>query len=103
MSRVEFLEEADAADALAEETAEHAVLGPDVAIFGRDVLDDVVGRRAQNVFGDIGLLLRNAGRADILLEELDRSATSSIRLANEARSKRRAGARAAVAAAPPRA
>ena len=69
---IQLLEEPDTADALAEEAAEHAVLRPDMTILGRDVLDDVVGRGAQNVFRDVGLLLRNAGRADILLEELDR-------------------------------
>ena len=69
---VQLLEEPDTADALAEEAAEHAVLRPDMTILGRDILDDVIGRGAQNVFRDIGLLLRNAGRADIFLEELDR-------------------------------
>src|SRR5262245_17225347 len=45
---VQLLEEPHAADTLAEEAAEHAVLGPNVAVFRRDVLDDVVGGRAQN-------------------------------------------------------
>jgi hypothetical protein len=52
---LEFLKEAHAADTLTEKAAEHAVLRPDVAILGRDVLDDVA------------------------------SATCSIRLAKEAR------------------
>ena len=62
---LEDLEEAHAADALAEEAAEHAVLRPDMAVFGRDVLDDVVGGGAEHVFGAVRLLLGNAGRADI--------------------------------------
>ena len=69
---LENLEEPHATDALAEEAAEHAVLRPDVTVFGRNVLDDVVGGGAENVFRAVRLLLGNAGRADIGLEEFDR-------------------------------
>ena len=71
LEMIEDFEEPHAADTLAEEPAEHAVLGPDVAVFGRDVLDDVVGGRAQDVFGAVRLMLGNAGGADIALEEFD--------------------------------
>ena len=57
----QFVEEPHAADPLAEEPAEHAVLGPDVAVFGRDVLDDVVRGRADDVFGGVGLRFGDAG------------------------------------------
>jgi hypothetical protein len=68
----QFVEEPDAADAFAEEAAQHAVLGPDVTVFGRDVLDNIVGGCADEVLGGIGLLFRNAGRADVSLEEFYR-------------------------------
>ena len=58
---IEQLEEAHAADALAEEAAEHAVLRPDMTVFGGNVLDDVVGGSAEDVFGVVCLLLGNAG------------------------------------------
>src|SRR5260370_38081735 len=65
----ELVKEAHAADAFAEETAQHAVLRPDVTVLGRDVLDDVVGGGANDVFGGICLGLGNAGGADVLLEK----------------------------------
>ncbi len=57
----QLIEEAHATDALAEEAAQHAVLRPYVAVFCRDILDDVVGGGADEVFGRIGLSLGNAG------------------------------------------
>src|SRR5258708_36005559 len=39
---LQLFKEPHAADALAEEAAEHAVLSPDVPGFGRDVLADVI-------------------------------------------------------------
>ena len=59
----QLLEEPDAADALAEEAAEHAVLGPHMPVLGRDVLDDVVGGGAEHVFGGVRLLLRRCRRS----------------------------------------
>ena len=67
----QLIEEAHAADAFAEEAAQHAVLRPDVAVFCRNILDDVVGGGADEVFGGICLSFGNAGRANVLLEELD--------------------------------
>jgi hypothetical protein len=49
----ELVKEAHATDAFAEETAQHAVLRPDVTVLGRDVLDDVVGGGAIDVFGGV--------------------------------------------------
>src|SRR6266446_1159493 len=65
----ELVKEAHAADAFAEKTAQHAVLRPDVTVLSRDVLDDVVGGGANDVFGGICLGLGNAGGADVLLEK----------------------------------
>ena len=53
LGALELLEEAHAAGALAEEAAQHAVLRPDMPVLGRDVLHDVVGRGAEDVFGDV--------------------------------------------------
>src|SRR5262249_46788508 len=66
-----LVKETHAADALAEETAQHAVLRPDVTVFGRDVLDDIVGGGADDVLGGICLRLGNASGADVLLEKFD--------------------------------
>jgi hypothetical protein len=51
----QLVEEPHATDALAEETAQHAVLCPYVAVFRRDILDDVVGGGTDEVFGRISL------------------------------------------------
>ena len=67
----ELVEESHAADPLAEKTAQHAVLRPDVAVFRGDVLHDIVGGGADDVFGGVGVRLGSAGGADVLLEELD--------------------------------
>ncbi len=68
---VEFLEEADASGQLAEEPAQHAVLRPDMPFVRRDVLHHVVGRGADDVFGNPRLVGRGAGGAGLLLEILD--------------------------------
>src|SRR5215831_20842392 len=67
----ELVKEAHAADALAKETAQHAVLRPDVAVLGRDVLDDIVSGRADDIFGGIRLRFRDAGGANVTLEKFD--------------------------------
>ena len=67
----QLIEEAHAADAFAEETAQHAVLRPDVAVLCRDILNDVVGRGADEVFGRICLSFGDARRANIFLKELN--------------------------------
>ena len=67
----ELLEEIHAAETLAEEARGHAVARPQMAVVGRYVLHDVVGRRANEIFGDIGLLRRDAGAANILVEKGD--------------------------------
>ena len=71
---VEHLEEAHAADALAEEAREHAVLRPDMPVVAGDVLDDVVGGRGDDVFRGLRGFVRDAGGADFMLEGLDRLA-----------------------------
>src|SRR6266542_226171 len=68
---VEDLKETDAADALAEEPAQHRILRPDVTLLGWDVLHDIVGSGTQDVFSGVGLVLGNARRTDVLLEEFD--------------------------------
>src|ERR1700712_3059655 len=50
LEMVEYLEEPRAADAFAEKAAEHRVLSPDVALFGRNMLHDIVGGGAKDVF-----------------------------------------------------
>ena len=69
---VQFLEEADARRAHLEELRQHRILHPDAAVGARQVLDDVVGRAAQHVFGDQRLLRVDAGRDDLLFEFGDR-------------------------------
>src|SRR6201986_4676710 len=71
LETVEFVEKSHATDAFAEKPAQHAVLRPDMTIFGRNVLDDVVRGGTNNVFRSVGVSLRDACGADILLEELD--------------------------------
>jgi hypothetical protein len=56
-----------------------------VAVVGRDVLHDIVGGGAQDVLGAVRLMLWDAGRADVLFENLTASATCSIRVAKGAR------------------
>ena len=68
---VEDFEKSYPAGALAEETAQHAVLRPDMTIFSGDVLDDVVCRGTQNILCVSCLLLGNSSRSNILLKELD--------------------------------
>ena len=45
---------------------------PGVTLFARNVLDDVVGGRAEHILGDARLVFRNARAADPLVEFLDR-------------------------------
>ena len=71
LGAVELLEEAHAADALAEEAAEHAVLRPELAVAGH-VLDDVVGGGAEHILGGAHLLGGEAVRPHLPLEILDR-------------------------------
>ena len=68
---VENFKEPHAANAFTEEAAQHAILGPNMPVVGRDMLHDVVGRGAQDVFGAIRLLFRDAGRPDVFFEEID--------------------------------
>src|SRR4051812_27837602 len=72
LGMLQDLKKTDATHTLAEEAAEHAVLCPNVAILSRDVLNDVVSGRAENVLCAVGLLFRDAGSADIALEKFDR-------------------------------
>ena len=69
---IEDLEKPHAADALAEKSAQHRILRPDVTVFGRNMLHDVVGGRAQNVFCGVGLMLGDSRRSDVALEKLYR-------------------------------
>ena len=69
---VENFKETHAADAFAEKTAQHRILGPDVAVVGRNMLHDIVGGRAQDVFRGIGLMFGDPRRADVGFEELHR-------------------------------
>ena len=67
----ELVEKSDAADAFAEKPAQHAVLRPDVPVLGGDILNDVVGGRANDVLGGVGLSFGGARGADVFLEEPD--------------------------------
>ena len=58
---VQHFEESHPAGALAEEAAQHAVLCPNMTLFGGNVLDDVIGRSTQDIFRAGCLLLRNSG------------------------------------------
>ena len=69
---VQLLEEADTRGAHLEELRQHRVLHPDAAVGAGQVLDDVVGGAAQDVFGDQRFLRVDAGRHDLLLEFGDR-------------------------------
>ena len=59
---LDLIEKTDAADTLSEEPAQHAVLGPDLSLVVWDVLDDVVGGGADNIFGGVRLFGRNSAR-----------------------------------------
>src|SRR5260370_36507922 len=50
LEMVEYLEEPYAADALAEKAAQHRELSPYVALFGRNMLHDIVTGCAKDVF-----------------------------------------------------
>jgi hypothetical protein len=56
----QFVEKSHAADAFTEEPAQHAILRPDVTVVCRDVLDDIVSRGADEVFGRVGVGFGNA-------------------------------------------
>jgi hypothetical protein len=58
---VEQIEKSHAPGSLAEKAAQHAVLRPNMTIFGRNMLDDIIGCGAQDIFRIGCLLLRNAG------------------------------------------
>ena len=66
---VKHLKKSHAAGTLAEEAAQHTVLRPNMTLFRGNVLDDIIGRSTQDVFRVGCLLLRYAGRANVLLEE----------------------------------
>ena len=72
LEMIENFEKPHTADAFAEETAQHRILRPDMTLFGRNMLHDVVGGRAQNVFCGVGLIFRDPRRSDIGLEEFHR-------------------------------
>ena len=82
---VEHLEKSYAAGALAEEAAQHAVLRPDMAIFGGDVLDDVICCGTQDIFCVVACCSEIPADRISFSKNLIASATCSIRLANDAR------------------
>ncbi len=69
LEAVQNFKKPDTADPLAKKPTQHAVLRPHVAFVRRNVLDDVVGCRAKNIFGGVGLLFGNSGGPNVGLEK----------------------------------
>ena len=72
LGALKLLEETDAAHPFVEEANQHAVLRPDPAVRGRQILHDVVGGGGERVFRRLDLIVGSAGRARVDFELLDR-------------------------------
>src|SRR6516165_7392552 len=72
LEAVELVKEANAAYPFAKEAAEHAVSQPLGPILVRDILDDIIGGCADDIFGRLCLFRRDSRRADSLVEKVDR-------------------------------